>query len=172
MKIKKIFLLIFLFQIAFVYAQESPLKNRIKYSLNAKYNIQKDEVFSRVGRQSFMYGLDFAYERFFKEKVQLEIGFDANLGSVSTFSKTNNTAANYLVNIGLANRYKINSSSEKFNFWIGAKAIFDVNALLPDKELRYGWDISLSLNPSFFMDYKLSEQITLSYETDFSLLGI
>lgn len=172
MNLKIILLFFGIFFVAALSAQEENTKNVFRYTINTKYNIQKDEVFSRVGRQTFMYGADIAYERILKEKIFLGIALDANLGNVNTFTKTNNTAKNYLVNFALANRYKINTSAKKFNFWLGAKLIFDLNALLPDKELRYGWDISLSLNPNFYMDYKVSDKIILSYETDFSLLGI
>lgn len=172
MKIKKLILILNLVFVTGAFAQKSETKNVLKYSLNAKYNIQKDEVFSRVGQQAFMYGLDLGYERILKENVFLGASMDANLGNVHTFTKTNNTAKYYMVNLAFANRYKITKNDSKFNFWLGAKLLFDLNVLLPDKELRYGWDVSLTLNPNLFIDYKLSEKITLSYETDFSLLGI
>ncbi len=153
-------------------AQTIEKRNSIGVLFQLKYNLQKDEVFSRVPRKSLMYGLalNYTYNTNFKV-YRIELG--ANTGTIKSFTSTTK-GIEITGFLAFTNLYKIKSESGKFGYWYGAKLKFDFDAIPSDNgdALRYGWDALASINPTIKIDYAISPKLTANYETDFNAIGI
>ena len=44
--------------------------------------------------------------------------------------------------------------------------------LIPERVLRYAWDVSLMLHPTFLLKYKLNPNTSLSYRGNIGLAGL
>lgn len=147
-------------------------KHFISSLFQLEYNIQKDEVLSRVPRKSLLYGLllDYAYNT---GSILFRVELAANAGTIRSF--TNTTKGLEITGFfAFTNLYRLRIKTERFKLWLGAKLKFDMDAIPSDDDdaLRYGWDVTLFANPTLAFDYVISPQLTMSYETDFNLLGI
>jgi hypothetical protein len=156
-----------------LHAQTMGKRNSLGIMFHVKYLLQKDKVFSKVPRKSLLYGLTLdythynSYENFYKIELGGNVGI---IKSVTSPIKGNEIGAFF----AFSSLYKIHSNSNDFRYWYGPKLKFDLDAILSDNidALRYAWDILISVNPTFKIDYAASHKIGLSYETDFNAIGI
>jgi hypothetical protein len=172
MKQLKVYIIIFSLTLSTLHAQTQYKKHTIGITFNLNYNLQKDEVFSRVARKSSMYGIGLNYTyNTGSEMYRVELW--ANIGTLKTTpTETNNRGKELSAFLVFTNLYKIKSNNDQYGYWMGAKLKFDFDALIPDGPLRYGWDALASVNPTLKLDYNISSKLMINYETDINLIGI
>lgn len=152
-------------------AQINNKNNSIGFLFHLKFDLQKDEVLSRITKRTISYGLSLNYTHNSGTNIhRLEIG--GNFGNYKTVTYDKNSGVNVDVFIAFTDLYSTNNRNDNTKHWFGPKLKFDLNALIPNSALRYGWDALFSLSPTYRIDFINSSEKIFSYETDLNLIGI
>lgn len=145
-------------------------KHTVAISGKLDRNWQKDQVFSRTPRKSWLYGPELAYG-YHTGKRSLGLALSASRGQFTTFTETTNEGTQYTGHVAFQVVYRL-SSAQNWQYWAGGKVILDFDFLLSDRALRYGWDALLSAYPCFQTRYYGLPKLQVFYESYFSLAGV
>ncbi|MEL7121794.1 MAG: hypothetical protein AAFO07_20265, partial [Bacteroidota bacterium] len=95
-----------------------------------------------------------------------------NSTNVQPFTNEINNATFYQGSLSHLILKKISANRSKFDFYVGGELQFDFEVLIPERVLRYAWDVTLMIHPTWLLEYDLNTKTKLRYRGNVGLVGL